>query len=111
MICWAFTVGEAQVRLNDLSLAAILRILEGDDNTEAMVVQLLSSPVSDFGRAVKIAEECAKQAGVDDPAAFVEKCLEGSWLDFTNLFVQVDDDLPETVTDGNPPVEADGSIA
>lgn len=113
-MAWAFRAGETDVRLNDLSLAAILRILEGegdDANTEEVVVQLLASPVSHFGRAVKIAQECAQQAGVADPEAFVAELMDKSWLDFTNLFVAVDDDLPVTVVDGTPPVGDDGSTA
>lgn len=108
---WAFRAGETDVRLNDLSLAAILRILGDDANTEKVVVQMLSSPVSDFPTAVKIAEECAKRAGIDNPEQWVADLMDKSWLEFTNLFVLVDDDLPGSVTDGTPQTGDDGSTA
>ena len=108
---WAFRAGETEVRLNDLTLASILRILGEDANTEKVVVQMLTSPVSDFPTAIKIAEECSRQAGIEDPEGHVAALMEKPWLDFTNLFVMVDDDLPGSVTDGTPQTGDDGSTA
>lgn len=108
---WAFRAGETEIRLNDLTLASILRILGDDANTEKVVVQMLSSPVSDFPTAVKIAQECARQAGIENPEQYVDGLMDKTWLDFTNLFVMVDDDLPGSVTDGTPPAGDDGSTA
>ncbi len=108
---WAVQVEDTQVRLNDLTLAAILRVLDGEDMTEQVVLQLLAQPLSNFPRAVKIAEEAAKTTKVTDPDQWVAGYLDRSWLDFTKLFVEVEDDLPSTVftdDDGNvSPTEGD----
>ena len=65
--------------------------------------------LANFPRAVKIATECAKQAKVEDPQAWVDAYLERSWLDFTKLFVEVEDDLPTHIDDDGVPTEGAGS--
>ena len=105
---WAANIEGTEVRLTDLRLSALLEIVEDGADTEAVVTQLIVAPLNDFPRAVKVAEACAKQAGVPDPQAWVTAQLDKSWLDFTKVFVEVEDDLPSVVVDGNPPL-ADGS--
>lgn len=106
---WAVAVNDQTVMLKDLPLNAILRIVEGED-TGATMLQLLAQPLSDFGVAVKIVEECAKHAGVADSAGWVAEQMDRSWLDFTKLFVQVDDDLPSLVVDGIPKVDGGSTL-
>jgi hypothetical protein len=103
---WAMMVEGKTVLLKDLPLAAVIRIVDGFDTGDTMIA-LLAQPLSDIPRAVKIAEECAKVAGV--PESWVSDQLEQSWMEFTKLFVQVDDDLPAVVMDGIPPVGDAGS--
>lgn len=105
---WAVDVQGTKVNLKDLPLDAVIRIMDGFETGDTMVA-LLASPLSSFPRAVKIAEECGKVAGAPDK--WVDEQLEKPWMEFTQLFVQVDDDLPAVVTDGVPPVGADGSTA
>ena len=106
-LAWAVDVNGTNVRLKDLPLSTVLRIVEGED-TGATMMQLLAQPLADFAVAVKIADECAKFAGIDDRDKWLDDRLAGPWLDFTKLFVQVEDDLPTVVVDGVPPVGADG---
>lgn len=107
---WAVNVDGTSIRLEDLKLANVLAVLDGKTTpTSEVIMQLIGSPLSDFPTAIKIASECAKLAGQDDPQAWVDGYLDKSWIDFTKLFVEVEDDLPYEVRDGVPPEGDDGS--
>ena len=107
---WAVNIDGINVRLKDLSLAAVLRVLDGE-NTAETVAALWLQPLNDFPRAVKIVEECAKVAGVADPSGWVTARMDESWVKFMDLFVNVPDDQPSVVTDGIPPVGDAGSTS
>jgi hypothetical protein len=97
-------VNDQEIRLADLPLRAVLAIQADspkDKNDRPVwtgseiVIALQVAPLADPGLAIKVAEQCAVVAGVADPAAWVEERLAESWLAFSELFVDVQPDLPE----------------
>lgn len=104
---WACDIDGTRVQLHDIKLGTVLTLITEETPTEEVVIQLYAQPLNNFNLAIRIAEVCAGIAGVDDPAGWVAAYMDRGWVEFTELFVQVEDDLPTVVEDGIPPVGAD----
>lgn len=96
---YACKIGERELRLEDLEVEVL------DDIAKQFGIEwiyLVYAPAANAAAGIALARKCAELMGVDPPEKFTARVL-------LDLYVTVDDDLPETVDgDGLPtPAGAD----
>jgi hypothetical protein len=101
---WAFKVGAQTVRFDDLTPDAWERI----DNEHGEWYAVYTLPLRHVASLRSVLVECVRKAEPDcDPVARANE-LTPSMRSLSDLLVEVESDLPTVVTDGVPPVGADG---
>ena len=92
------------VRFDDLTPAAWMAVQDGSTSDWS---EVYVAPLRDLNAALLLVAECVKVAEPDcpDPAAKANE-LGSSLRALSDMFIEVDEDLPHTFQDGVPKEEA-----
>lgn len=95
------------VRFDDLTPAAWMQVQDGSKSDWS---EVYVAPLRDLNAALLLTAECVKVAEPDCPDPLVRANeLGGTLRELSELFVEVEEDLPHTFQDGVPKAEADPS--
>lgn len=99
-------IGSRTVRFDDLTPAAWMTVQDGSKSDWS---EVYVAPLRDLNAALLLVAECVKVVEPDaDPLTRANE-LGPTLRDLSELFVEVDEDLPHTYQDGVPKAEADPS--